>query len=295
MKKNLGLKLLVLLISIILWFQQTLLQEHTVTLAIPFKLVNIPSRLIPEPYSKKTVSTSVKARGIDILLMKFLDVHFRIDASKFSYGSNVINLSLSDLVLPEHVSIKLEKMEVKEKLVISMDRLVTKKKPIHINYVSVKDLEYFLKNKIDIANKRVKIRGALSAVKAVKKIESEKISRKMVKNGMINIRLIPPTENIVLLEPEITLRVVEQKSVSKTISLIPISYPQTNKVTIIPQKVSVMIRGPQNIINKIKRNDIEAYVDNEAIKKNGFAEIKFNIPKGITLVDYTPRQVQVIK
>ena len=295
MKKNLGLKLSVLFISLLLWFQQTLLQEHTVILSIPFKLINTPVNLIPEPYLKTSVNTQIKARGIDIFLIKILNAYFQVDISDFKYGKNLINLSKSNLVLPEHVNIKIEELNVLDKVIISMDRLVTKNKPIHINYATIKDLEYFLKNKIDIGNKRVKVRGALSIVNSINKIESEKISRKMVKNGIIKIRLIPPSENVILLEPKITLRVIEQKLVSKTISLIPIVFSTKNKIAIIPQKVSVMIRGPQNIVNKIDRNSIIAYIPDSELENKTFANIKFKIPNGITIIDYTPRKVQVIK
>ncbi len=296
MRKNLGLKLFALFLSLLLWFQQSLLQEHTVALSIPVRLVNIPSRLIPAGSNlKKSIKVQIKARGIDIFLIKYLKVYFKIDASGFDYGNNNVKLNLSNLAIPEHVNIKITDLKLKERFVVPMDRLVTKKKNINIRYASAKDLEYFLKNKIDLTDKKAKVRGALSDLNRIKKIDTEKVSRKDVENGFISVRLIPPSKDIVVLNPEIKLRVIQQKSIIKTISLIPISYPPNAKVTLIPQKVSVIIRGPQNIVNKVTKDSIVAYVDKNDVKKSGLVIVKFKTPNGVEIIDFTPRKVQVIK
>jgi hypothetical protein len=237
----------------------------------------------------------IKARGIDILLIKFLDSYFQIDASDFRYGKNSVNLSLSNLALPEHINIKIDKLTLKQHLIISMDRLVTKSKRIHINYAGVKDLEYFLSNRIVSDKNKVKVRGALSLINDIKAIETEKISKKMIKDNYLKVRLIPPNNDVILLEPEIKFRVVQQKLISKTISLIPIKFPQNKKITLIPQKVTVMVRGPQNIIEKLDNTSVKAYIPEKDLNKTGFVNVKFITPKGVSVIDYTPRKIQIMK
>jgi len=294
MKENLALKILVLLISIFLWFQQTLLEEQMATLSVPMQLSSIPNDLVTEPNSISSIPVQIKARGTDIFLIKILSAYFKIDAKDFRYGKNLLKISLSNLILPEHFNIHITELNTANNFTISMDRMVTKSKYVHINYSSAKDIEFFLKNRINEKRIKVKVRGAMTIINPLKYIETEKITRKMVKNNKIRIRLIPKNKEITLLEPEITLDVKQQKLVSKTLSLVPIQFSHDKKVTLIPQKVTFMVRGPENIINNLDNNAIKAFIEDTNLEKNGFAEIKFQLSPGIKIIDYTPRKVQVI-
>ena len=294
MKENLSLKILVLLISIFLWLQQTLLEDQTATLLVPIKLVNLPNDLVKEANSISSVPVKIVARGTDIFLTKALGAYFKIDAKDFRYGKNLLNISLSNLVLPEHFNITINKLTVGNDFTISTDRMVTKSKYVHINYASAKDIEFFLENRINESRIKAKVRGPMSIVKPIKIIETEKISRKMLKNDKIVIRLLPPNEEVTLLNPVINLTVKQQKLINKTLSLIPIEFSHDKNITIIPQKVTFMVRGPENIVNNLKNSSITPFIKDSNLKKDGFADINFQIPPGLKVIDYTPRKVQVI-
>ena len=77
-------------------------------------------------------------------------------------------------------------------------------------------------------------------------------------------------------------------------SLIPIQFPENQKLSIIPQKVSVMVKGPQKIIEKLKDSSIIANLNMQKIKE-GFTSITFDVPSGVEIIEYTPQKIQVIQ
>jgi len=177
---------------------------------------------------------------------------------------------------------------------VSMDKLVEKKKPINIQYASAKDEEFFIENKIINTQQRVTIKGPLAIISEIKNIKTQKISKKMVVNNKLNVSLINPHENIQLLKDIVVLEITQTKIVNKTISLIPIKFPESENITIIPQKVSVMVRGPEELVEKLDINTITANLELGKIRKN-FTDVSFELPSGIKIVEFTPKKIQVIR
>jgi len=144
------------------------------------------------------------------------------------------------------------------------------------------------------------VNGPKSIIDQLEKINTEKINQKMLKDGKINVNLIVPDPRIRFIKNKITLEVTVTKQIERTISLIPIHYPLDMGITIIPQKISIMILGPQDIINKVEKRSIHAFINEETLKKlksgeSIFAPVEFTVPTGVKLVEYTPQQIQISK
>jgi hypothetical protein len=60
-----------------------------------------------------------------------------------------------------------------------------------------------------------------------------------------------------------------------------------------PDRVTVKIKGAKTAVSSASKN-IQVSIS-EASDTGGFAQIEVKVPKGITLLDYTPRQVRLIK
>ena len=82
--------------------------------------------------------------------------------------------------------------------------------------------------------------------------------------------------------------------ITRTISLIPIKYPENLNISIIPQNVSAMISGPEDIVSKLDNKIIIAYLNESKIKKNNFVQVDFDFPAGVKLIEYTPHKIQII-
>lgn len=116
----------------------------------------------------------------------------------------------------------------------------------------------------------------------------------MIVDGKLTMSLISPDPKIELSQEKISFEITNTKIIQKTISLIPIKYPETENITIIPQKVSVMVSGPKEIVEQLNFNSIIANLNLSTLKKE-FASVSFEAPSGVKIIEYTPLRIQVIQ
>lgn len=294
MKNNISVKLLVLFITIILWLHQILLKDHTIEINVPIKLIETPENLIQESSRLPEVTVNITASGKDIFLLHLSKRVFQINTNHFRYGKNQINLKAEQFLYSDKINLKINRIAEAEDFFVNMDKLVKREKSINIQYASAEDEEFFIKNKIKDTNRKIELVGPLAMLNSVEFIFTKKISSKMINDGKLTVELISPDPKIELVRNKIEFEVTNTKIIQRTISLIPIKYPETENITIIPQKLSVMVNGPKEIVEQLNTNSIVANLNTSIIKK-GFADITFEVPSGIKIMEYTPQKIQVIQ
>ena len=294
MKKNFGIKILVLLIAIFLWFQQVLLKTHIQEIPVPVFLKNIPENLILIEEAPVEIPVIFDARGMDLFILKLSNVYFEVNAAKFKFGNNHFNISEQNLFYLERLKLNIKKIQQEQELSVSLDRIITKKKPIEILFSSAKDEEFFLQNKILNHQQKAEIKGPSSIINNIKRIKTRKISQRMVKDNKLTIPLENPDENTNLLTHQVVFNITSIRMITRTISLIPVKFPENLNISIIPQKVSAMISGSEDIVSKLDNKIIIAYLDENKVKRNDFMEVSFELPAGVKLIEYTPKKIQII-
>jgi len=294
MKKNFGIKILVIVIAIFLWVQQVLLKTHIQEIPVPILLNDIPDNLVITEETPIKVPVVIEARGMDLFILKISNISFKVDAKNFKYGKNEFKVSEQNLFYPERLDLNLKKVKTGKGLSVWLDKLITKRKPIKILYASAKDEEFFLQYKILNPQQQVEIKGPSSIVNNIKGIKTRKISQKMVKDYKLTVSLENPNKNTHMLTNQVIFEIMNIRIISRTISLIPIKYPENLNISIIPQKVSAMISGPEDIVSKLDNKIIIAYLDELKMKKNNFVQVDFDLPAGVKLIEYTPHKIQII-
>lgn len=294
MKKNISIKLLVLFIAILLWLHQILIKTHSIEVNIPIKLINTPQNLIPDSSRLPEVTVNISATGKDILLFQLSKKYFHLDTSHFRYGKNQIDPNIDQIIYSDKIDININSIDKSEDFFINMDKLVERTKPLKIQYVSANDEEFFIKNKVKNANRKITIKGPLALLNNVEFILTNNISNKMIVDGKLTVELISPDPKIELLQEKIEFEITNTKIIQRTISLIPIKFPETENITIIPQKVSVMVSGPKEIVEQLNTNSIIANLNTTILKKD-FASVTFEVPAGVKIIEYTPQKIQVIQ
>lgn len=300
MKKNLFIKILVVFLAILLWIQQSLLKSHTDELTIPVRFVNISTNLVLLDDEIPMIPVTLEGRGLDFFILKLSNVYFEINAKNFIYGQNHYQIKESNIRNLSRMKINIDRKNLENKTSINLDKIIEAKKSIEILYASAKDEEFFIQNKIINSLQKVKVKGPKSLLDSIKRIKTEKISSKKIKDGKLTAQLIDPDPRVQLIKNTVVLEITHIKLINRTISLIPITYPLDQEITIIPQKVSIMIRGPKEIADILEKSSIEAYIDLKDIKKietgkSISVDVNFNLPSGIQLIDYTPRKIKILK
>lgn len=300
MKKNVTARLLALLIALFFWVQQGLLREQQEIVKLPVQFKNIPTELLVIEPVNPYLPIFFKGRGLNFLLLKMKNAHIEIDTENYGFGRTEYDITNNDLVNLDRLEMIPEKSEFKGLNYVLLDRTIEKNKKIELIYQHSKDKDYFYKYKDLEMDLFVLLKGPQSIINDIKTIKTEPISQKMFDNGKLSLRLINPDKRLLFDTNIITLNLTQERLVSKTISLISITYPVDQQITIIPQKVSIMIKGPQNIVEKLEKKDIEAYLDSKDLRKIKPGKevqlgVKFILPKGVKMLEYTPAKIQVIK
>ncbi len=293
MKKNFFLKIFVLIIAFILWLQQVMLKDHKHQMDIPLKFVDLPSDLIISDELPE-VEISLLATGFEFLRLNLSNIFLEVDASQFEFGNNYFQISKKQIKYPKNIHLEFDILETNSNLSVFIDKTIKRYKSIKIQFESKEDREFFLKNKIINDKKTVEIEGPSRKMQQIDQIYTEKINKDMVNDGKLNVRLIAPDPQINLSSDKISYEIMQKRLVTKNISLIPIKFPEEKNITIIPPKISLMIKGPEDIVQKLNRNSIEANLDLTNIR-NDFTTVNFQLPSGLELIEYTPKRIKVIQ
>lgn len=292
MRNNLLIKILVLIIAILLWVQQTLQKNHEIEINLPIILKNLPAQYTVEQSEFPEITVSIKAKGFDLLFSRLSQLNFEVDASNFRYGKNQIILSKKNINYPKRANLDILNINYDNDLFVNVDKVVEKMKPVEIVFATADDESFFIANKITNEKQRVLVKGPQEIINKIDVIKTEPITQKMISNNKITANLLTPDPKISLDKKQVVFNVTQTKIINKTISLIPIKFPETEKITIIPQKVSVMISGPEDIVENLTNYSFEAHLDLQNIKK-GFTGVTFDLPSGVKLIEYTPQRIQV--
>ncbi|MBX6377004.1 MAG: hypothetical protein IRY95_00470 [Clostridia bacterium] len=92
----------------------------------------------------------------------------------------------------------------------------------------------------------------------------------------------------------------EPPSAQKLVHDVPVHVrnvpPDLVAVSVNPQVVTVVVRGDSRILNGLSRDDFEAWVDMRGAKvgRLAYAVDSVLVPKGVTLVDYSPAEVTAV-
>lgn len=300
MKKNLLLKILVILLAFLFWILQSLWKDHKSTVELPVNFSNLSEDLIVLNEQIPRITLQFEARGLDFTVFHLSEPHIEVDGSDFDYGLNEYQVTPADLRNLGRAKLDMSEFNPLITYNIEIDKIIERNIPLRIRYASASDEEFFLNNKIANPGRKIQVNGPKSILDQLQYIETLPINQKMLKDASVAAVLNLPDPRLIVVKNEVSLEVTEAKQINKIISLIPISYPLELGISIIPQKISVMILGPQEIVEEVERTSIQAFINQNRIEnlkagESTFVPVEFKVPAGVKLVEYTPQQIQVIK
>ena len=286
--KNFQVKLIVLLITIIIWSYTMLRNEYTTKLNIPFEVVNIQEGKV----LKQNIPENVKARfqgdGLDFFFLLFQSRNsFRLvlDLStiKWFYDfdlNNYYSRHPENVILPRNSNVQLINIVRPESLSVELDDLGKKKIPVRSRIIT--SLEHgYTKYELNIDPDSVLIKGPKSFLDEIRYINTKKIVKKDVSSPInINIELQDFGDKNISVEPEkVQVTQMVDQIVEKVISGIPIEIidpPPEGKIETQPAKITLYISGGFSKIKNIDSDDISATINLEGQIKT---EQKFYKPE----------------
>ncbi|HKB87693.1 MAG TPA: hypothetical protein VKD08_16060 [Ignavibacteriaceae bacterium] len=298
MKKNLHIVLLSVIFSIILWISISLSNDYYATVNVPVKLVNFPMGYSTASAIPDFISVKLKGKG-----WKLLGVNL---SSKSDYTISVedsgkINVNLynflgenqwlaSDIevidMTPDTLSFYVEKDFMRKVAIVPDLDLVYKP-------------GYGLASPIIIVPDSTTLYGPKSVVRNLTFVYTKRQSFEKLDDqttGQVPLEDLP---GVIYKDREVQVNLDVQKIVDKNfdgIDVTIVDQPIDRDVVLLPNKISVGVRAGINILGKMNRDKIKAYVNYRDIVLDTLGSIspKVELPEN-TVLEYTkPERLRYI-
>ncbi len=294
--KNILLPILVLIIVLVIWFNQNLFRNHRTDLLLEIRFINLPEDHIVTQITPEDVYLTVEGRGIEILRFNRSVYYLEIDVSNLQLGSNELTVTDQKIILEEPYHRGILKFYLNRRVTIEIDRSVITQIPVTLRYMTQEDEDFFRPRNAQPQPNIVEIVGPGNIVARISSITTVPLSANDLKEGeQLKAELEIP-EGVMGIKPDIVSVKLESPSIIiRTIPLINIQYPRERLSMIIPQSVTIIIEGDVERVQSLRPQSIIAQITMPRDENENYAPINFRLPEGIRLIDYTPQSVQIFR
>lgn len=238
--------------------------------------------------------TSVEVRGPESKVNEVYKVIVEANVSQISqdYSNNlkpkIINtqgVELSSIeVFPEHVHV----------LIPIKIELVSKGVPVIPNLRGSLKVGYSIVE-VETEPKIIYIKGRPLVLKEIDSLSTEPINIDMLSESTVIESKLRPMENVEILNNlSVKVRIVIKKLLTKQFSNVTIS--KLDHYKFYPQSVDMLIMGEEEMLNRLKVDDIIVKIKKPLIKpSNGQEEVIVELPPNFYLIWLNPAKIMVIK
>lgn len=286
LKSDFWLKSAALLVACFLWFQSVLLKEHQTIVKLPLEVINKSEQinLVDLP---TTVEYKVKGAGFEILKLKLLRVSVQLDAKELRAGKNNLSTVNYRLTLPPSIHLELLEAVANESSSIQTEYSRVVLLPVHLEFENPESRSQFYKKNYRVFPEKVEVRGTANALNKLIAISTQAIESNSLNSPISKIMLIVP-ESVVISPSVVEIRQSDTNYITRVMWKIPIQNEFGGIV--FPITITVRVRGTVKAINDLTPQDISVKLSGES-SKDGSMPLIVSVPKGIELIDYTPKTV----
>lgn len=299
MKQNLPSILISLLLAVGAWIFITLSGDFYITSKIPVVYSNLPPNLIVDHSLPREIEVKLKGQGWKFISFLFnSDKRFTIPVSKDSINSGVYLANLLDEnswlstnfgiidIQPPYISIKTEKVEISQKTVVP---------ELTLQY----EQGFGLANKIKITPSSVGVRGSAKIVSEIRQIKTVRTTLNGLKEKMVLEVNLEGIKGVEIYPQKVTLEIDVQKIADREIEGVKITVldkPEGKEVVLVPDEVTVVIRGGIERIGLMKPEEVKALLNyNEIIRdSSGTTVPNIVLPDNVSFVDVKPARIRYI-
>ncbi len=298
MKKNLHIIVLSVIFSIILWISISLSNDYYATVNVPVKLVNFPAGYSTATDIPDEISVKLKGRGWKLL---GVNLSAKSDYTISVEDSGRINVNLynflgenqwlsSDIevidMTPDTLSFYVEKDYMKKVSIVP--DLNLKYKP-----------GYGLASPIQIIPDSTTLYGPKSIVNNLGFVFTQRKTFKNLDHGATGLVALEDLPGVVYKDREIQVNLDVQKIVDKNFDEVLVSIidlPIDRDVVLLPNKISVGVKAGIELLGKMNKNKIKAFVNYRDIVLDTLGSVvpKVELPQNTVLEYIKPERLRYI-
>lgn len=294
-KKNIRAFIGSVLVGLVLWLIVVMQKEYTHQVHVPINLIRVAEGKVLAQKIQDSALIEFKGKGSAITGMLFYNVSLNLEMPEMDQSTTIeLKDYLHFLDLPTTFGLEIGEIIEPKTIEFVVDDLITSKKPILLSG-SVGTTDGYTLMGYTLVPDTVEITGPNSLVKKQDYVFTdllEIVDRKV--NFTTQISLKNPQPGITSLKPlgiEATFDI--QRLIERVVYDIPIrviNVPPNFTVEAVPNKMSLKIKGGENLVAKIETDDFKAEIDfikNYQVEKKAYGA-SINIPDNISWIESIP-------
>lgn len=299
MKKNLPSIVVSLLLATGAWIFITLSGEFYLNVRIPIVYTNLPPNLVVDNSLPREVDFKLKGTGWKFISLYSSDDNvFTVPVSQDSINSGVNLFSLLDQnvwlssefsiidIYPSRLSIKTEAVDLAMK-------------PVVPDLVMEFEEGFGLASKVKITPEKIRVKGSARLINSISSLKTQRTTLSGLKEKTTIEVQLDPIDGVEFQPQKVFVEIDVQKIADREIegvALTIIDGPEGKEIVLVPDEVTVVVRGGIDRIGAIKPDQIRALMNyTEMIRdSSGTAVPNIVLPDNISFIDVKPARIRYI-
>ncbi|HNZ07282.1 MAG: hypothetical protein KBA79_00560 [Candidatus Cloacimonetes bacterium] len=289
MRKNLGLKALSLVLSLLVWLQIALSSEHHTIVRLPVVLDNVSPEITLSDLPKD-VPFSVKGTGADLLKLRFSGVKVVLNASELKPGSDKLpleNYSLRDFSANNSIEILGPALE--SDVSVTTDVLHHKSVKVVPAFENEAARTRYAEQDYLLSPDQIRINGPRRVIRDLQSISTVPITLSMLGADRFDLPLSFSSSQISSTTPKVNVSRIPRRIEARVFEALRV---EAGDNTVFPPIVTLKVEGTQEQVNALRPNSfvIKATQTPDA---DGWIELDVVLPEGIDKYTLTPSRVRL--
>ena len=299
MKKNLHIIIISIIFSIILWVSISLSNDYYATFKIPLKLINFPEGYTIGSKIPDYISVKLKGEGWKLAALKLgREADYVVTAGKET-GKRFINL-YNYLVDNQWLSSDIEVIDISpDTLSYDVEKIASTKAEIIPNLNLNFKPGFGLATPMIVKPETTVVFGPISKIKSLRAVATARLSLNNLDDRVdekVPLEKIPETS---FSNSNVNIFLDVQKIVDKNFDNLPvkiIDVPSDRNVVLLPNTISVGLRGGVDVLAKLDDNQLNAYINYREVVLDTLGSVapKIVLPENTSLIYIKPERLRYI-
>ncbi|GAB6281844.1 MAG: hypothetical protein STSR0008_05860 [Ignavibacterium sp.] len=299
MKKNLNIIFISILIALIIWVSITLSEEYYYTYNVPLVITKMPQELALGAHIPSSVNIKVKGQGWRLLSLS-LSSDFVFKTSINNNIGNVRIRLLNSLNENSWATSNIQIIDVNpSQIEVEIDKKISKKLPVKLNIETNFREGYGLAQLTILEPDSVVVFGSYKLISQYDSIPTKKYTFDNLDKEFEKTIELKEIQGLSFSSNKINVKFDIQQIVEKEFNDIPIEVkdvPPDRNVLLIPDKITVSLRGGINLLGKIQEEEINVFTDYATILNDTTGSIQPNVivPQNTEFIYQKPVRIRYI-
>ncbi len=300
--RNLGARILTLLLAIILWLHVVTGRSYEAVYQIPLRIENVPESMVIANPLPQEIAVKFFGQGRQLLRVSRSKTELVLKTTSEKAAMKRYPLSSLNVKVPIGLNVKPREIVEPKAVNVELNRLIAKE----VEVISPVKLQlangYVQVGPVRITPEKVRISGPQKFIQPVSSIALNSLSFSRVRRSITkSVAIVPPEGVNVACSPSVVELFIDIQALGERwIKDIPVKLdfpPQGVKARIEPSTIDLKVQGGVKLLASLTPEDISVYIDYRRVRGIADAEVPAIIsPRivGVELIEARPERFTVV-